>query len=398
MKTLNRNTLAVYLASLFSYQMFIAAAILASIASWFPNVSPNLIVLFFSVPTLVSSFLSLGMSGIMGRLNKKLLVEAGLLFIVAGGLVIILFGGTTFYIGLAGVILCGIGYALTSNATNTMLVEMDPTNASTAISVNNAVGCLGSMIMTVLAGILAKDGVWTRAYMVCLPAAVTLVLFAVLYRNDSAVKADVDTAAANSEAVKTASKASAKYTAVFALVVLIFLLANFGTATWNTNYSGYVLTEKQIGTTVETGLMGTLSSIGGMIGGFVVAGFLIPRLKSKTVSVCLLLVSAPLVAAALGTTSLPVFYVCMVMFMMFYTPVFGTLSAAAGKFMPGGTGISVINAMVGLGSFFGPYVTNFISSVAGANPATKYWTGVAYFVVAALIALPVMKKSDSVSM
>ena len=80
------------------------------------------------------------------------------------------------------------------------------------------------------------------------------------------------------------------------------------------------------------------------------------------------------------------------MFMMFYQPVYGEMSAAAGKLFPGGGGISCITAMGGLGNFIGPYLVNFIGTFGDGTTRIKFWAGVVFVILAALIAIPTMKK------
>lgn len=390
MKMLSRNTIAIYIATLFSYQMFMATSLLASMQAWFPDVSPNLVVMLFTAPTLAHAAVALVLSAVIGRLNKKILVVTGLGSIVFGGVLVVIIGGASFAAALVGVIFCGIGCSLTVTATNTMLVEMNPTTASTTIAVNNAVACLGSMILTTLAGILAKDGDWTRAYYLCFPSAVTLVLFLVLYKGSG--KSYTSTQAADDNSAAPRSKQIVSV-GLFTSVVIIFLLANFGTAAWNANYSTYIITEKAIGTTVETGLINTLASLGGVIGGFLIAGILIKVLKNWTVPVSMLFIASPIAAVALGCESIIVIYICAFAFMVFYQPVFGELSAAAGKLFPGG-GISFVTAMVGLGSFVGPYVINFVSGLGGGSLTLKFCAGVIFLVIGAIIAIPAMWKVE----
>ena len=252
---------------------------------------------------------------------------------------------------------------------------------------------LGGMIITSLAGFLAAGGNWTRSYLLCLPTAISLVLFAVMYKEEK--KAPAQAAQATQAAAAAAAAAPAnKNLGLFLPTILIFFLSNMGTAAWNSNSAVYVMVEKQIGTTVETGLLSTLASLGGVIGGFVLAGIIIPKLKSLTVPVCLLIVTAPCLCAALGVDSMIVLYIAVTIFMMFYQPVYGSVSAAAGKLLPGGMGVTCVNAVMGLGGFFAPYILNFIGTFGDGTTTIKFWAGVISLVLAAVIAVPTMKKAD----
>lgn len=382
-----RNTIAIFLASLFSYQIYMAAGLMASMQLWFSHLSGDTVIAMFTMPTLAQALSALIISPIIGRYSRRLFVILGLLSISLGGVLIVMGGGASFAIALCGAILCGIGYSLTLAATNTMLVEMYPESASTKVAANCAVGCLGSMFLTTMSGILARDGVWMRAYILCFPAAIGLILFLLLYRETDrhAVKAD-------ESAEKTRGFAGSKL--LFACVILVLTLMSFNVASWNTNYSIYVMNEKAIGGTVQTGLMNTLASLGGVIGGFFAAGLLIPRLKWLMVPVSLLFVALPGVAAALGCESISVFYICSLLFMMFYQPAYAVLSEKAGKLLPG-AGVSFITAAAGLGSFVSPYLVNLLARGAGGRIETKFAITAAFAIIAALVALPSMKKLES---
>lgn len=394
MKGISKNTIAILIASFFSYQMYISSALLAPIYAWFPNIDPNVTILVYTGPTLLSAVIAFVLSPLMTRINKKWLVVLGLGCIVAGGLDILLLGGASFPMALIGTLLCGAGYAFVINATNALLVELDPMSAASTVAMNAAAGCLGSMLIMLVAGVLAKDGNWTRAYWVCIPAAIALVLFLLLFRDDKKAQQPAAQQAAQQDMPPQAADAGSRNVGLFVCVVLIFFLAMLNNTAWNANSSTYIIADKQIGTTVETSMVGTLASLGGVIGGFFLTGIASKIFKSWTVPACLILVMAPNVAAFLGTTSIMVIYVCAFIFMMAFNPVYGKISAAAGKLMPGGAGVSIINGVMGLGGFIAPYILGFISGNLGGGTRTQFAAGVVFIVIAIVISIPTMKKAE----
>ena len=159
MKNINKNIIALYIASLFSYQFMMAPGLLGSMYAGFPELSQNVVVLLFSAPAFISAAVSLIISPLMNRLNKKLMLISGMCTIILAGGLIVFTGGQSFPISLAGSIFTGIGYALILSTTNTLLVENSaPGEGSKAVGINMAVGCLGAMVLTSVSGVLAANG------------------------------------------------------------------------------------------------------------------------------------------------------------------------------------------------------------------------------------------------
>ena len=391
MKSLNRNTLAIYIASFFSYHMYIPSALLASFYAWYPSVDPNLVILVYSAPMLVSALLALALGAVMPKLNKKLAMLVGLGVIIVAGCMVVFTHGGSFPLALTATILTGVGYAVVLNVTNTLLVELDPASSSKTIAINAAVGCIGSMILTYGAGVLAKDGDWTRAYWLCFPVVITFLLVLFLYRAPKG-QTVAQPAAGGAQAQPAAPAGKANY-GLFVAVVLIFLLGMIGNTAWNANFSSYVIDVVQIGTTVETGMLSTLASLGGIVGGMVFAGLAFKYLKNMTVSMCLLLTMLPRVAALLGINNIVVLYVCAFLFMMFFQPVYGAITASAGKLVPGGMGVSAIGAAMGLGGFVAPYILSGIASVMGGTILNQFAVGCVFTVIGVVIAVPAMRKA-----
>jgi len=390
---LNRNTLAIYIASFLSYQIFITAIILASLYAAFPDVSPNLVILMYSAPSLVSALLSLVMGTFIAKANKKLMLLTGMALIVIGGAAIVFTNGGSFALCLVSAILIGAGYAVITTTANVLLIENNaPEDAPKAIATNAAIGCLGNIILMFLAGVLAQSN-WTHAYYLCFPVIISLVIVAVLYKNpekNAAAAAGAD-AAAWAEAAQ--AQPAQKYIGLFSLVIVAFVLVNFCTTAWNTNYSSYVIAEKQIGTTVETGLISTLASVGGVVGGFFVAGPFIKALKNMAAPVAMLLVALPCIMGGLGVNSIVVLYIAAFAFMVFYQVVYSVMISTAGKLFPGGAGVSICQGVLGIGAFFAPYILSFCAAPFGGTMTAKFWAGVIFILIAIVISIPVLKQA-----
>ena len=394
-KGINRNVLAIYIASFFSYQMYIPSLLLASLYAWYPNVDPNAVILMYSAPMLVSALLAFVVGAIMSKVNKKLMLLVGMGAIVLGGCLIVFTGGSSFPIALTGAILTGVGYSVIINVTNALLVVVSPPGtASKAVAINAAVGCVGSMIITYVAGILANSGNWTHAYYLCLPVVILMIVVAVLYKNQEPAIQDGQSAA-GSQAVAGNGGSEYRNIGLFSMIILIFILANFGNTAWNANSASYIVDVAKIGTTIETGTLSSINSLGGVVGGFVFAGLAIKYLKKAIVPVCLLFTMLPRLAAVFGINNMLVFYVCGFLFMMCFQPVYGVMVSSAGKQLPGGLGTSIVSGVMGFAGFVAPYVINFISGFVSGSIITRLWVGIICTVIAAVIAIPVMRKAQA---
>lgn len=391
MRTLNRNTIAILTASLVSTPMYIAPALLDSMYAWFSDINQNVVILLYTAPFLASALIAFVLGPVISRSNKKTIIIWGLSSIITGGVFIVFIGGSFFPFAAVGSIFCGIGYALILNATNTLLVEISPVNAAATVAMNTAASALGNMVTMALAGVLARDGNWTRAYLLCFPAIVALILFVILFRdnhrdNSSAqqpISADI-----SQQALFAGNNGGS-----FILILLIFFLLMIANMNWSTNYSTYVISEKHMGTTVQTGLLSTTSSLGAAIGGFFLAGIVTSRLKRWTVPVCMLIMAVRQICFIMGTESMLVLYITALTAMAVYPSIHGEITATAGKLIPGGAGVVAINAIQGLSGFVIPYILNFIGIFGDGTTTIQFETGLICLLAGVAIAVPVMHRT-----
>ncbi len=394
MKNINKNIIALYIASLFSYQFMMAPGLLGSMYADFPELSQNVVVLLFSAPAFISAAVSLIISPLMNRLNKKLMLISGMCTIILAGGLIVFTGGQSFPISLAGSIFTGIGYALILSTTNTLLVENSaPGEGSKAVGINMAVGCLGAMVLTSVSGVLAANGHWSDAYYLCFPVVVSLVLFILLYRDDKQAIAAVEPESDAAVEVTSTSGSAKKNVGLFILVQIVFLFMMLTATAWTSNFSSYVL-DNGIGTAANSGMIATMGSLGGVLGGFLFTGFAVKKLGKLTVPVCLLFVAAPCVAGALGVRSIAVIYICAIIFMLFFQPVYSVIAESSGRLFPG-PGVSIVSSVQGFSQFVGPYFATFAGSLLGNTQRERFIVGIITAIIGAIIALPVMRRAQS---
>lgn len=387
---LTKRNIALFAAVFFTYQSYIGGLILPNMYAAFPDLEESVVMLSYTFPLLLSSVVGLFMGAVIERINKRLFIILGLSGIVLGGGVITLLGNASFAFTMAGTILIGIGAAVTLNCSSLLLAQENPGKSGILVTMNSAVLAIGGMIISALAGILAVED-WTHAYYLCFPTALFLLVFLLLYRPPDGKEtgnAPKSAAAAPAPAVKPASR-----TGLFLVILVIHFLCTLNQAIFLSYNASYIITDRSIGTTVETGMLATVGSFGNVIGGIFLAALLLPRLKRWTAPFGILLLMLPNLAMSLNTASMAVLYVSNAVSMAGLCLIFAPLSEAADKTL-GPAGLNTFMAIRGLVSFVGPIIIQSVTPVFAGNYRYKFMIGVALCAAACLIAIPTMAKVE----
>lgn len=381
---MNRNSLALLIASTFIAQVYLGGIILPGVYETFPELNTNIAMLIYTLPLLICAAAGLILGTVIEKANKKLLIVVGLLAITFGGIVILMFGKASFAMALFGACLCGVGYSLVQNSASVLLSLANPEKTSVLVMMSGAFINIGSMICSTVGGMLAVND-WTRMYLTCLPAAITLVIFLALYRSKeekSAVKAE------NAEGAPTFKRDPV----LFGLIVLVFVLLMVCVAAYFSNYSAYVITDKAIGTTSETGMINTIGSLGGMIAGLFCVGPVMSVLKKWTVPIAIIGIMLPNLAMAFGTESWILIAALNCISNFSLQVAIGAIVGAGNKVF-GPAGITVIFALQSLMNFAGPYIVSAGASLIDV-PQSVFIVGVAFALIASVISIPVMSKAE----
>lgn len=379
----SRRNIGILIASFVSAPTSICTALLASIYGWFSDVSPNLLLLCYTLPTLLGGILPMVITPVLGKLQKRYVVFGGLVAIFVGGIIILIAGLSGFGIALLGLSLVGLGQTVVQAGTNLILSEDDPENANKACSFNFAIYNVGQIICGAVAGVLAAGGEWNRAYLVCIPAIIGAVIFMTLVKGKSIGTASAPGDEIAENAASVGAPAAAGSTGNFVVLCIIVLLVMISNAGWYTNYSTYIIDEAKIGTTVQTGLVLSVGNVGGFIGGMLLSPIFSKLFKRWSIPIFAVLICAPNIAAFLGAKSMIVFYITMFMLLGCFIPLNGEIMAAAYKFKP--TLVSFITGWFAVAGFIAPYVLNFCADAMGGALKVKF--GVALLCEAVAIVL-----------
>lgn len=389
---MTRNVIAILIGSFLSYQFYLGGTLLPAFYAAFPDMSQSVVILLFTAPNLLSSIACMVIGPVIAKGNKKMIMAVGLALIVICGVLILATGGSIFALDLFATCISGLGYALVISVSSAMLMEeVEPQYAAKAMGMNSAIGCAGSMILSYGGGLLAANGSWTRAYLLCLPSAVTLLLFMMMYQNHAPAAAESGSGTEGAGASSAAAAAVEKNVGAMLAVCLIFLLVVFGQGGWNTNSAVYIV-ENGIGTTAEVGIVNSLASASGVIVGIFFTGKIVATLKKWTVPVCTVILMIPGIAAMLHLSNIYVWYVIAFLLMFGFGPIYAVCTASCGAHWPGGVGVSVANGVTGLGNFVAPYVLTALAAIGGGTTVAKFTAAVGILIVTCIISVPVMKK------
>ena len=389
------RNIGILLASFVSAPTSICTALLASIYGWFSNVSPNLLLLCYTLPTLLGGIVPMIMTPILGKFDKRYLVFGGLISIFVGGIIILVAGLSGFGVALLGLALVGLGQTAVQAGTNLILSDDDPVNANKACSFNFAVYNVGQILCGAIAGVLAAGGEWNRAYLVCIPAIIGALVFLFLVKKTAPTQATaaaetVDTRIAEENAPVAAPKGTTGAFVILSIIVLLVMISNAG---WYTNYSVYIIDEAKIGTTVQTGLVLSIGNLGGFIGGMLFSPIFSKLFKRWSIPIFTVLICAPNLAAFLGAKSMIVFYITMFMLLGFFVPLNGEIMAASHRFKP--TLVSFTTGWFAVAGFIAPYVLNFFADAMGGALKVKFGVALVCALIAIVLSIYLVKKLNA---
>lgn len=156
-------------------------------------------------------------------------VLAGSIFLAMIGTVLVVFAPTiaTFF---AGTLLVGVGVGLCGTTRVTVLVDVYPRRAGTAIGINQAAGNVGTSVLPVIAGILAVTFSWRWGFGLLVPLFLLTVvgLWITVPQTTSMSSADPLTRASITRAAKSVCRRSTGYATVSMLLISFVYLAFTG--------------------------------------------------------------------------------------------------------------------------------------------------------------------------
>ena len=259
--------------------MYLAGGIttpsIAYIIDSYPNVSAYTVSSLVTMPGIVALFASFFIGPLVMKFNKKYLLMTSVAITLIYFAIFTLIGGRgPFAMLMVAAGLLGIHRGAGSALVNSIIGEyMPPEKRATSIALSGAIMQAGSGVIAIFAGFIAEGNGgadWPIAHNLGFVSIATLVIFAFLMpKRPDNVLPDVHTSSAVSETsvFKTIKNGFREISPkAYVLMGLNFAFVLF-VISFNLYTSVYVISEHELGTSVEAGLVNTLFTMSSILVG-----------------------------------------------------------------------------------------------------------------------------------
>lgn len=345
---------------------FYASAItpLGYIYNSFPG-QDSLVMSIATIPGITAMVGAFGSAALINFIGRKPLILSAMIFSLAGGLIVRYFGEQSIYIAIFGSAITGFSAGVIPAANISALSDITPANLSDKIfGINDAITTVGLVVANALAGVLAANGEWVKAWDVYWLVAVAIVMTVIWYPSNIDKGSDMSS---QTDVTVTISEYSHIPGSIIALIIYKFVIALFYMAL-SLNISALIINELEIGTSVH---VGTLSSLSGFVGSIsMILVFLVLKIcKKKSVTVTVLITAIAFLLASTVQSILVIgLAFCIAAFgINAQTSSITTVIGNATKGRAAGTASGLLTGAMFLGEALCGYVPNI---VAGATIGT----------------------------
>jgi MFS family permease len=352
-----------------------ATPALAEIAKAFPDVSPRLIKMVITIPSLLimpSTLLCGALSRIVGK--KKLLIVGMLLFAV-GGLAPAFYGGVVFILFMRGVFGVGSGFLLPiSQALVADYFEGNDRDAYMGYSSSNA--AIWGIVFTLMGGFLC-DIYWRHtfyAYLLVVPVFLFIV-----------AKMPEPTMLRESERSKSAGLTGKTW-----LWVSIYFVYNIVMFCFISDIA-FIISSDKIGNAGTAGIAMTFASVGGIIAGLIL-GWITKSLRNYSFVLALTFLTAGSILLVFAYTAAMFMLGCGIWGLGFgifnaliILQIMGSVAKSATAFA-----LAVMTSAMGIGQFISPIYYSYLNNLLGLQSPRAPWIEASVCFIAALLIAPVI--------
>lgn len=370
------NLAAVFTVSFMAWCYCVATAVLGLVYQAYPG-QDSKTVLIATLPTVVTIVAAFLATPIFRAVTRKwaAIISLIIAFICS---MLILYANLSLIAVIACSALLGIPAGLIPAANASLITIVAPLSLrDKVIGWHNALMMLGMAAFTFLAGLFAKSGDFHLAYkaqFILIPAIIIAILFYPnVDRDQKRAGLDMaDDAASGPASGKNAGDIQ-KFPWYAAVFVALYLIGCIFWNAWYMNYSDYVINVAKIGDASVAGLIGTFSSIGGTIAGFIVPWF-IKGLKGWSMPVAFIVCGLTMLLPPITQSAVGCYiggFVCQLfnLFIVSGLTTYAGLGTEGTKFST--LTLSLITVGEGAGVFLCGYILpvlgNFFGGGAGAN-------------------------------
>jgi MFS family permease len=378
-----RAIVAVFLCSFVAQLYQVHQAVLAYMYMGFSWINPNIVILTLTLPAL----LAIGFNFVLGpivskKFDRKLLMLIGMFGYLIEAILILGSGGKNFGFVLFACSLGGFSFAILGTVTDIIFSEYDP--SGTMFGWNRGLTGVGLMVSMAIAGHLAQGGVWQNVFWVFL-LIIPVFLFVVVCLPTIKVKSMAEYRKENFAAELGQEAVGAGGVSLLMEILIGLLLFQFAVMMYVFNFSSYIITEFKLGTSVQSGYVGSLMSAGNILAGLVIA-VVLKRLKTKTMGVTALIYLA-LNLSLIFIQNINVMYITSPFFGMSILLCVGTGTTWACNYTikNTATAIASVSIMQGIALVTAEYIANFVAYLSGGGMMAKLWFGAICIVISSII-------------
>lgn len=347
---------------------------LAMISAAFPDVSPTLVKMIGTIPSLMMCLFSLVTGWLTTKLSLKkcIVIASGLITL---GAIPAFFGDI--YVVLISRFFFGAGYGMIMVLASAIITDLfDGSLKTMLMGWKTAVGAIAGIVFPMLGGALAGIS-WRYAFLGML-LTIPVVVLVLLFLPDTGVQ-------------EKKAQSEGKFKPSLFILMAVGFVMNILFFTFMVDMS-FVVAQEGLGTAADAGSVLSMFSAFTVISGFVYS-FASKLLKNAMPAVAALLMGLGIMVA-LYAPSLGMLYVAAAIFGVgfgFMNPAF-TLVAASSTTHPSKSpmAISLYVCSTGIGQFVSPYVMKFLTGAFGLDAVRCDWQIAAYAITGgALIGLVV---------
>lgn len=373
---------------------FITQVTKAYIAADYPEISDTMIANLLTIPNLVGLVFSFLIGPVALKHSKRKLTAVSLACVIIYCAAFYFTGllHLPFWMLIVGCFFAGCSQGTYAPLLNSMIADHFPAEQrGNRIANYNVAINIGALIILQLSGIIASanDGAnWYNAYLLGLATAAGLAVFLLLTKK---ADADVPSIQQNLESGAPSPKMRDIPKTVIGFVILmgfIHCLFYIGQYAFNINVSTFIVSEYELGSSVQVGTATSLVRFS-----LVIFTALYPVLnrtfKNWMIPLGYLCVAAGLLIM-MQTKSLTGAYVCACFIGLATSLAHSTLYAKASRFVSAAlvpVAMSLVWGVANIGSSFAVYALKGISALMGGGMSNSFLAGVIVSVIAAVIAV-----------
>lgn len=356
----------------------------------------HVVILMATLPTLTCMFTALLSGSLSRKFSSRTLVLAGIACSVLGGLMVRVINRDSLMVCIIGVGLTGVATGLIQTMNYATLAVIVPEGKrEKAVGWNDAVGYLGMTAVTVLAGWLAKDGDWARAYNCYFMSAVVLVIAYFTYPETGQAAGVVVR-----KEKETLGQSQSTVTDKIPFCVAALLLIKFFSAMFNMSGAYYisdlVINETELGSSVLVGNSAMVYSLANVIGSLIVYLFFrLFRSGSYAISHLLAGISLCMIAFFPAKGTILVFEALLGIGVASSHSAVSTMATMA----PKGRNVAIATSLFVVAAYFGEFLCSYGTSFAAAAivgnslPSSALKVAGIMCVILGIFSIPFVKRS-----